>query len=61
MNVHNYVKFADEIRIQQDLLMSTAKYYNLCQVFIQDVQLDSIVDIGNKAAIMIELQRHFIK
>ena len=61
MSVHDYVKFDREIRDQQDLLMATAAYYRLCQVFVQDCWIDHFVDIKNKATIMFELQAHFRK
>lgn len=66
MTVPQYQKWADEIRKQPDLIISTQQFQRMCNVFIQDVWLDvgqplSNTFLKNKAEIMFDLQGHFVK
>jgi hypothetical protein len=66
MTLDQYVKWANEIDTQADLILKTQQYQRLCNVFIQDVWLDVgqptvHAFLRSKADVMFELQGKLIK
>lgn len=67
MTIDQYNKWIIEIKDQKDILISTQQYMRLCQIFIQDVWLDTrpgfekTKELNHKSDLMFELQGHFVK
>lgn len=66
MTLDQYVKWANEIDTQSDVIIKTQQYQRMCNVFIQDVWLDvgqPMVHtfLKSKAEIMFDLQGRLLK
>lgn len=66
MTIDQYNKWAKEIKERRDTIISTQQFMRMCNVYIQDMWLDTQPgfegkSIRHKTEIMFELQGHFVK